>query len=320
MGCAITDDVEAGLMPTKATLAFYIGGMGAKDRNFHMELMSRMGFEAEAHHIQELFFEGKRDEAIPLVPTEFADEISLVGSKERIRDRLQAWDDEPGHARSSSTATSTRCARWPSSRRNAIRVAVAELARYRRERWPRRVATCRDRPALVPSAACEKSSSAATTRSRSSGVMRRTTASISRRRLSITSSTRPWPGAVSSITTSRRSSADGLRATSPRRDEPAAHTRHGRRVHVEAFGERAHGLRTLQRHDDQRAELRQRDLVAHRGQRPDGDADQRATRTDDCVDDRFGGFARLFVHRTSTVSRELAAIRGRVAQFEAPHR
>jgi len=95
MGCAITDDVEAGLMPTKAALAFYIGGMGARDRNFHMELMSRMGFEAEAHRIQELFFEGRREEAIPLVPTEFADEISLVGSKERIRDRLQAWEASP---------------------------------------------------------------------------------------------------------------------------------------------------------------------------------------------------------------------------------
>jgi F420-dependent oxidoreductase-like protein len=95
MGCQITDDIEAGLMSTKAGLAFYIGGMGAKSRNFHMELMSRMGFEAEAHKIQELFFEGKRDEAIPLVPTEFADEISLVGSKERIRDRLAAWKDSP---------------------------------------------------------------------------------------------------------------------------------------------------------------------------------------------------------------------------------
>jgi F420-dependent oxidoreductase-like protein len=95
MGCAVTDDIEAGLAPTKASLAFYIGGMGAKQRNFHMELMSRMGFEAEAHKIQELFFEGKRDEAIPLVPTEFADEISLVGSPARIRDRLAAWEDSP---------------------------------------------------------------------------------------------------------------------------------------------------------------------------------------------------------------------------------
>ena len=93
MGCRITDDIEDALMTTKASLAFYIGGMGAKDRNFHMELMSRMGYEAEAHKIQGLFFEGKRDEAIPLVPTAFADEISLVGPKERIRERLQAWEE-----------------------------------------------------------------------------------------------------------------------------------------------------------------------------------------------------------------------------------
>ncbi len=95
MGCKITDDVESGLLSTKAGLAFYIGGMGAKSRNFHLELMSRMGYEAEAHRIQELFFEGRRDEAIPLVPTEFADEISLVGPKERIRDKLAAWEESP---------------------------------------------------------------------------------------------------------------------------------------------------------------------------------------------------------------------------------
>ena len=59
--------------------------------------MSRMGFEAEAHKIQDLFFEGRRDEAIPLVPTQFADEISLVGSKERIRDRLAGVEGQPGH-------------------------------------------------------------------------------------------------------------------------------------------------------------------------------------------------------------------------------
>ena len=95
MGCRIVDDIEEALMPTKAALAFYIGGMGARSRNFHMELMSRMGFEAEAHKIQDLFFEGRRDEAIPLVPTQFADEISLVGSKARIRERLEAWNDSP---------------------------------------------------------------------------------------------------------------------------------------------------------------------------------------------------------------------------------
>jgi F420-dependent oxidoreductase-like protein len=90
-----TDDVEAGLAPVKAMLGFYIGGMGAKGRNFHKNLMARMGFEAEADRIQQLFFDGKREEAIGAVPSRFADEISLVGPPERIRDRLAAWRETP---------------------------------------------------------------------------------------------------------------------------------------------------------------------------------------------------------------------------------
>jgi F420-dependent oxidoreductase-like protein len=88
-------DLERALGPVKAMLGFYIGGMGAKKRNFHMELMGRMGFEAEARKIQELFFEGKRGEAVAAVPTAFADEISLCGPLERIRDRLEAWKETP---------------------------------------------------------------------------------------------------------------------------------------------------------------------------------------------------------------------------------
>ncbi len=91
----ITDDVEAGLLPVKASLGFYIGGMGAKGQNYHTKLMARMGFEEQAYKIQDLFFEGKRNEAIMAVPDEFADEISLVGPKERIRDRLAAWKESP---------------------------------------------------------------------------------------------------------------------------------------------------------------------------------------------------------------------------------
>ncbi len=92
---AVTNDVQAALQGVKAGLGFYIGGMGSKQRNFHKELMSRMGFEAEAERIQELFFAGKRAEAIAAVPDAFADEISLVGPKERIRDRLAAWRETP---------------------------------------------------------------------------------------------------------------------------------------------------------------------------------------------------------------------------------
>jgi len=92
---SITDDVPAALQPLKSMLSFYVGGMGAKKRNFHMELMSRMGFEAEAHKIQELFLGGRREEAAAAVPDRFADEISLVGPVERIRDRLAAWRGTP---------------------------------------------------------------------------------------------------------------------------------------------------------------------------------------------------------------------------------
>jgi F420-dependent oxidoreductase-like protein len=91
----IGDDLEAALMPVKAMLGFYIGGMGAKKRNFHKELMGRMGYEAEADKIQELFMEGKRGEAIAAVPSTFADEISLCGPVDRIKDRIQAWRETP---------------------------------------------------------------------------------------------------------------------------------------------------------------------------------------------------------------------------------
>ena len=91
----ICDDVTEGLLGQKMVLGFYIGGMGAKARNFHTELMARMGYEAEAHRIQELFMEGRRDEAIMAVPDAFADEISLVGPIERIRDKVEAWKTSP---------------------------------------------------------------------------------------------------------------------------------------------------------------------------------------------------------------------------------
>jgi F420-dependent oxidoreductase-like protein len=92
---AITDDVSAALWPQRASLGFYIGGMGSKDANFHTNLMARMGYEEEAHKIQDLFFAGKRDEAIAAVPEEFADEISLVGPISRIKQKLEDWRNTP---------------------------------------------------------------------------------------------------------------------------------------------------------------------------------------------------------------------------------
>ena len=91
----INDNVEEALVPLKHSLALYIGGMGAKSRNFHNELVKRMGFEEAAEKIQDLYLAGKKDEAMRAVPTELADEISLVGSVDRIKDRLNAWRETP---------------------------------------------------------------------------------------------------------------------------------------------------------------------------------------------------------------------------------
>ncbi|HYZ92196.1 MAG TPA: LLM class F420-dependent oxidoreductase [Actinomycetota bacterium] len=91
----VTHDVEGGLRLIKMSLSFYIGGMGAKDRNFHLDVVSRMGFEDDARKVQDLFMDGKRDEAVKAVPDALADEISLVGPRERIRDRLAAWEESP---------------------------------------------------------------------------------------------------------------------------------------------------------------------------------------------------------------------------------
>jgi F420-dependent oxidoreductase-like protein len=89
----VADDVGAALDSMKGAYGFYIGGMGAKDRNFHKELMGRFGYEKEAQEIQDLFFAGKRGEAVAAVPRDFVDEINLVGPRERIRERLAAWED-----------------------------------------------------------------------------------------------------------------------------------------------------------------------------------------------------------------------------------
>ncbi len=92
---SLNDDLEQALLPIKFMLAFYIGGMGAAAKNFHLNLIARLGFEGEARRVQELFLAGKRAEAVAAVPDRLADEISLAGSAARIRDRLAAWKESP---------------------------------------------------------------------------------------------------------------------------------------------------------------------------------------------------------------------------------
>jgi F420-dependent oxidoreductase-like protein len=87
------DDLEKCRNALRPGLAFYIGGMGAREANFYNDLTKRIGYEEAAAEIQNLFLAGKREEAAAAVPDAFIDEISLIGPPARIRDRLQAWQD-----------------------------------------------------------------------------------------------------------------------------------------------------------------------------------------------------------------------------------
>src|SRR4051812_21549281 len=91
----VGDDVQSLRDALKPYLALYVGGMGAKGRNFYNALMRRYGWEDEAERIQELYLGGKQREAIAAVPDELVDAVALVGPKERIRDRLEAWRETP---------------------------------------------------------------------------------------------------------------------------------------------------------------------------------------------------------------------------------
>jgi F420-dependent oxidoreductase-like protein len=89
------DDVDACRSMVKPMLALYIGGMGARGRNFYNDLACRYGYEAAAKEIQDLYLDGKKGEAMAAVPDDLVDEVALCGPKERIRDLLGAWQDSP---------------------------------------------------------------------------------------------------------------------------------------------------------------------------------------------------------------------------------
>jgi F420-dependent oxidoreductase-like protein len=91
----VGDDVPALRDALKPQLALYVGGMGAKGRNFYNSLVRRYGFEAEAERIQELYLGGRHRDAIAAVPDELVDAVALVGPRERIRERLDAWRATP---------------------------------------------------------------------------------------------------------------------------------------------------------------------------------------------------------------------------------
>jgi F420-dependent oxidoreductase-like protein len=91
----VTDDLRSALDTVKLMLTLYIGGMGAKSRNFHADIIARMGYADAAEKIQELYLAGRKDEAFHAIPDDLADGISLLGPPARIRERLQLWRDSP---------------------------------------------------------------------------------------------------------------------------------------------------------------------------------------------------------------------------------
>jgi F420-dependent oxidoreductase-like protein len=89
----VTDDVESAIDAVRPMYALYFGGMGAKSANFHANVPIRMGYGAEVRKIQDLYLDGKKDEAAAAVPSELIEQMTLIGPADKIRHDLDAWRD-----------------------------------------------------------------------------------------------------------------------------------------------------------------------------------------------------------------------------------
>jgi F420-dependent oxidoreductase-like protein len=88
---AVTDDLESARDQMRPFLALYVGGMGSREQNFYNSLVRRYGFEDEARAVQDLYLEGKREEAMARLSNDLIDTVSLVGPPEHVRDRLAVY-------------------------------------------------------------------------------------------------------------------------------------------------------------------------------------------------------------------------------------
>ena len=93
VGITLGDDLPSCWDSHKPTLALYLGGMGAKGRNFYFDLACRYGYEEAAAKIQALYLSGKKKEAIAAVPDELVDAVTLCGPRPRLAERLSAWEE-----------------------------------------------------------------------------------------------------------------------------------------------------------------------------------------------------------------------------------
>ncbi|MGH8012312.1 MAG: LLM class F420-dependent oxidoreductase [Candidatus Binataceae bacterium] len=89
--CVLGDDLEKCRAPVKANLALYVGGMGARNKNFYNTYLRNFGYDELATQLQDFYLSGKKNEAAAMVPDELVDEVALVGPRERIKERLEYW-------------------------------------------------------------------------------------------------------------------------------------------------------------------------------------------------------------------------------------
>jgi F420-dependent oxidoreductase-like protein len=118
------DDPEACAEPIKAYAALYVGGMGSREKNFYNAHARRMGFEKEAQEIQDLYLGGDKVAAMQAVPFDYVDQTSLLGNKDRIADRLQAYADS-----GVTTLSITPWAPTHEGRLETLRTVVEALAK-----------------------------------------------------------------------------------------------------------------------------------------------------------------------------------------------
>lgn len=87
----VTDDEDAALDAVRPMYALYFGGMGARHRNFHADVARRMGYEREVDEIQDLYLAGRKDEAAAAIPRRLLEQLTLVGSREKVLHDLEPW-------------------------------------------------------------------------------------------------------------------------------------------------------------------------------------------------------------------------------------
>ena len=87
----VSDDLEQAADALRPFYALYFGGMGAKGKNFHANVAIRLGYEQEVEQIQDLYLDGKKDDAAAKVPRELIEDLSLIGPEDKIRDDLEKW-------------------------------------------------------------------------------------------------------------------------------------------------------------------------------------------------------------------------------------